>query len=260
MTSNSRIVLITGANTVSPLPPKRSTKLTYFKGLGYGIAKHLTSQHKEYHVLIGSRSLSRGEAAASELQKEGLSVEAIQIDVTDDTSIAAAASHVKEKFGHLDVLVNNAGIAAEENFSPSNPSRQVFQNVFNTNVFGAFAVTEAFTPLLNASPLSHPQVQFTSSIIGSLTLYHEKSAPHSSMLLPVYRSSKSALNMLTLYFRDIGKERGWEVNANCPGPIATNINNGVGLPMEVGVINAVNLIIEGGKTGTFSNKEGPLPW
>lgn len=241
---NTKIVLITGAN----------------QGIGYQMAKQLTSQHKGYHVLMGARSISRGEAAASELQNQGLSVEPIQIDVTDDASITAAASQVKSKFGHLDVLINNAGIAPDENFSPTNPSRDVFQKVFNTNVFGAFVVTEAFTPLLNASPLPHPQVQFTSSGLGSLTNYVNK-LDFSDTVLPAYRSSKAAVNMLCLHFNHVGKERGWEVNANCPGFVATSINgySGTG-SAESGAINAVRLVVEGGVSGTYSNKEGTIPW
>jgi len=94
----STIVLITGAN----------------QGIGFEIAKKLAREHPDYHVLLGSRNPSRGLEAASKLQAENLSVEAITIDVCSDSSIATAAKLVEEKFGKLDVLINNAGIGLDD--------------------------------------------------------------------------------------------------------------------------------------------------
>ena len=95
--TNSTIALVTGAN----------------KGLGLETSRQLASPPYNYHVLMASRDASRGEAATSFLHSQGLSVEHILLDVTDDESIVEAASFVNEKYGHIDVLVNNAGILIE---------------------------------------------------------------------------------------------------------------------------------------------------
>lgn len=138
-----KVALVTGAN----------------KGIGHEIAKQLAE--RGYVVLLGSRDLARGEAAARTLRGE---VRPLQLDVTNRTSIAAAAARVREELGRLDVLVNNAGIArgredrdnSIENIrrrgAPSSASLDEIREVFETNLFGAIAVTQAFLPLLRDAP------------------------------------------------------------------------------------------------------------
>ncbi|KAL6822083.1 hypothetical protein J3E69DRAFT_368237 [Trichoderma sp. SZMC 28015] len=235
---SSKIVLVTGAN----------------QGIGFQIAKSLSSK-PGYHVLVGSRDTQRGIKAAKDLQEQGLNVEPITIDVTSDNSIAEVVQQVKSKFGRLDVLINNAGVCLnDERTSP--PSLRNFQDTFAVNTFGATLTTEAFIPLLTAS--SAPRVVFVSSFMGSLT--HR---PESPIPLPIYRSSKAALNMIMLHYALKYKDAGWKVNATCPGYCATNLNGFVGKddPAD-GALNAVRLATMGedGETGTFSNKEGSLAW
>lgn len=127
--------------------------------------------------------------------------------------------------------------------------------MFNTNVIGHAVVTEVFTPLLDAS--TSPNVIFMSSAMGSLGTYEKSGQP----FLPVYRSSKSALNMLFLSCATQNKAKGWRVNACCPGYVATALNHFAGTgTVESGAINAVRLVVEEKGTGTFSKKEGPIPW
>ncbi|KAJ4860075.1 short chain dehydrogenase domain-containing protein [Trichoderma breve] len=235
---SSKIVLVTGAN----------------QGIGFQIAKSLSSK-PGYHVLVGSRDTQRGIKAAKDLQDQGLNAEPITIDVTSDNSIAEVVQQVKSKFGRLDVLINNAGVCLnDERTSP--PSLRIFQDTFAVNTFGAALTTEAFIPLLTAS--SAPRVVFVSSFMGSLT--HR---PESPVPLPIYRSSKAALNMIMLHYALKYKDAGWKVNATCPGYCATNLNGFVGKddPAD-GALNAVKLATMGedGETGTFSNKEGSLAW
>lgn len=235
---SSKIVLVTGAN----------------QGIGFQIAKSLSSK-PGYHVLVGSRDTQRGIEAAKDLQGQGLNAEPITIDVTSDNSIAEVVQQVKSKFGRLDVLINNAGVCLnDERTSP--PSLRNFQDTFAVNTFGATLTTEAFIPLLTAS--SAPRVVFVSSFMGSLT--HR---PESPVPLPIYRSSKAALNMIMLHYALKYKDAGWKVNATCPGYCATNLNGFVGKddPAD-GALNAVRLATMGedGETGTFSNKEGSLAW
>lgn len=124
------------------------------------------------------------------------------------------------------------------------------------NTFGATLTTEAFIPLLKASPA--PRIVFVSSSIGSLALH-----PDYPVGLPIYRSSKAALNMIMLHYAFKYKDAGWKINAACPGFCATNLNNygGKDTP-ENGAVNAVRLATLGddGETGTFSNKEGIVAW
>ncbi len=82
------VALVTGAN----------------KGIGLQIAKELAL--KGFKVLVGTRHLALGEAAA-----KSVGAEAVELDVTDQTSIEAAALRIEDKLGRLDVLVNNAGIS-----------------------------------------------------------------------------------------------------------------------------------------------------
>jgi NAD(P)-dependent dehydrogenase (short-subunit alcohol dehydrogenase family) len=238
--ARSTIVLITGAN----------------KGIGFEIAKKLAREQPSYHVLLGSRDSERGAASAAKLQAENLSVEAITIDVTSDASIIAAASTVASKFGRLDVLINNAGIAIDEKHEAGKGSlRDIMFETYNVNVFGAVQAFETFEPLLEKS--ENPRVVFISSDLGS---FGKHLAPGG---YPVYRSTKSALNMLAMTYAYNYREKNWKINACCPGYVATDLNHfhGVG-SVESGAINAVRLATLGkdGETGTYSNKEGPLLW
>lgn len=133
--------------------------------------------------------------------------------------------------------------------------REAFSETYNTNVFGTVQVTESFIPLLEKS--SHPRIVFVSSRLGSFGV---DCVPNT---YPIYRSSKSALNMLCLSYSHRFEKQGWKINAACPGHVATNLN-GFEAPgtVESGAINIVRLATVGkdGETGTFSTKEGPLPW
>ena len=119
------------------------------QGVGYETAKNLVLSAAEYHVILGSRDTSKGEAAAEELRsspgiKGTISME--QIDVTDQQSIEEAAGRIESKYGRLDILVNNAGIIS----MASPPTTDALRRVLETNVIGALGVTEAFVPLLGS--------------------------------------------------------------------------------------------------------------
>lgn len=149
--SGPNIVLITGGN----------------RGIGLGVARNLALQYPDYTVIISSRSLEEGKKAASLLNAEGLtSVTSIEIDVTSDASVSAAKNHIEESYHHLDVLINNAGIALDIKDREKYSLREMMKRTYDVNVFGAAAVTEAFIPLLEKS--SNPRIVFTSSTVGSL--------------------------------------------------------------------------------------------
>lgn len=175
--------------------------------------------------------------------------------VTSDESIASAVRMIGLKYGRLDVLVNSAAI--DEGGVTGLALRKIYKDIFDVNTFGAAVTTEAFLPLLNKS--SAPRIVFMSSELGSLAASSEKFP----VLLPVFRSSKSALNMIMLHYAKKHKEKKWKINASCPGFVVTDMNKytGPGTP-ESGAVNVVRLATlgEDGETGTFTNAEGPIAW
>jgi NAD(P)-dependent dehydrogenase (short-subunit alcohol dehydrogenase family) len=238
------------------------------QGIGLQIAKDLVSHG--FTVLVGSRNFERGEAAAKEIGPDAV---AIQLDVTDQTSIAVAAERVRNEFGHLDVLVNNAAISNTglksfesiqeyaKSTRPSNVSFDEMRAVWDTNVFGVLAVYQAMLPLLLEAPAA--RIVNVSSGVGSLTRNADPVCPYRAIFGPVYPASKTALNAITLAMALELESTNIKVNAACPGYTATNLNNYSGTQtVEEGAKEPVRLALLGpdGPTGKFSNSEGPLPW
>ncbi|XXG93934.1 hypothetical protein Hte_000184 [Hypoxylon texense] len=202
---NQKIVLITGGN----------------QGVGYETAKNLLLFSPDYHVILGSRDASKGEAAAKELQAtEGIkgTVSSTQIDVTDDQSVDAAALRVASEYGRLDVLVNNAGIVS----MASPPTREALRPILETNVVGALSVTEAFLDLLRKSTHKPPRLVFVSSSTGSITHAADPNSPYYSPGATEYRTSKAALNMMMVMYYARLKPEGFFVFGADPGLCATN--------------------------------------
>ena len=246
------VALVTGAN----------------QGIGLQIAKDLVTHG--FTVLVGSRNLERGKAAAEDVGPEA---RAIQLDVTDHASIAAAAGRIRNELGRLDVLVNNAAISntskqpdmSVEEYAkltrPSNVSLEEVRTIWETNVFGVLAVTQAMLPLLREAPAA--RIVNVSSGVGSLTRTSEPSYPYRSIFGPGYAASKTALNAMTVALAIELESTGIKVNAACPGYTKTNLNNYSGTQtLEEGAREPVRLALLGqdGPTGTFSNSSGPLPW
>jgi NAD(P)-dependent dehydrogenase (short-subunit alcohol dehydrogenase family) len=249
---NKPVALITGAN----------------QGIGLQIAKELAA--KNFTVLVGSRDYARGEEAAKTVDGDA---HPLQLDVTDQASIAAAAERVRNEFGRLDVLINNAaisntglrpGIPIEEyakSTRPSTVSLDEMRAVFETNVFGVVAVTQAMLPLLRESAAA--RIVNVSSGVGSLTRNSDPAYPYRPIFGPVYPASKTALNAVTLAMAIELESTAIKVNAACPGFTKTNLNNYTGTQtVEEGAREPVRLALLGsdGPTGTFSNADGPLPW
>ena len=244
--TETTIVLVTGAN----------------QGIGYYIAKQLASEHPDYHVIMAGRNSETIQKAAGELGSSGLSVEPIILDVNHDESIAKAAKQVEDKYGHLDVLINNAGITQRYVDPKGKSRRQIMGAVFDTNVFGTYETTEAFTPLL-AKSTKTPRIVFVSSSVGSLQLRTDPKTPTRATPFTEYPSSKAAMNMICLHYAVKYEKEGWKVNASCPGLCKTHLNGfSRGDPPEDGALNACRLATLGsdGETGTFSDRSGPVPW
>lgn len=242
------LVLITGAN----------------QGLGYEVVQQLSLQNR-YHVLLGSRDYSKAQSAIEAItdmnttDTASTSVEPIQIDVTSDESISAAAQTVEAKFGHLDILMVNAGISR----APGS-TRAHYQQVYDTNLFGAAVTVDTFLPLLRKS--TNPggkRIAFTSSDLSSMQIALTSGDVYCGKNLPVYRSSKSALNMLMISYARLLEEEGFVVSASNPGFCSTNLNNNKGPkdPKEGAkeLIKAIELSAEQAH-GHVVDENGWLAW
>ncbi|MGX1197867.1 SDR family NAD(P)-dependent oxidoreductase [Parvibaculum sp. MBR-TMA-1.3b-4.2] len=249
---NKPVALVTGAN----------------QGIGFQIAKDLVANG--FSVLIGSRDFERGEIAATEI---GPDAHAIQIDVTDQASIAAAAARVRNEFGRLDVLVQNAAImttkahpgtieAYVKATRASIVSLDEMRAVWETNVFGVLAVYQAMLPLLRETPGA--RIVNVSSGSGSLTVSANPDLPYRDHFSPLYAASKTALNALTLAMAIELEPEGINVNAVTPGFTRTAMNAYEGTEtVEEGASEAVRVALLGkdGPTGTFTHATfGTVPW
>jgi NAD(P)-dependent dehydrogenase (short-subunit alcohol dehydrogenase family) len=238
-----KIALITGAN----------------KGLGFEIARQLGEQG--IIVLLGARDEVRGRQAADSLTARGLSVTPLRIDVTDRASIAGAAREIERRFGRLDILVNNAGIAGSFSVPPSEATPDQLREVYDTNVFGVVAVTNAMLPLLRRSTAG--RIVNMSSHVGSLTLNSDPGSGLRNLNLITYQSSKTVLNAITVAYAKELRETRIKVNAANPGLTATDLNNHRGdRTAEQGAVIAVRLATLGpdGPTGTSQDENGTVPW
>jgi NAD(P)-dependent dehydrogenase (short-subunit alcohol dehydrogenase family) len=249
---DKRVALVTGAN----------------QGVGLQVAKELVANG--LIVLVGSRSIERGEVAVREI---GIGAIALQLDVTDGASIAAAAEHICEEYGRLDLLVNNAGISNTRRGSlslqdyakmsrPSNASLDEMRAVWETNVFGILAVYQAMLPLLRKS--SDARIVNVSSGVGSLTVNADPAYPYHAMFGPIYPASKAALNAITLAIMIELESTDIKVNLVSPAFTKTNLNGYQGTEsVEDGSREVVRVALLGpdGPTGTFTRWEDEtIPW
>jgi NAD(P)-dependent dehydrogenase (short-subunit alcohol dehydrogenase family) len=236
--ANKKVALVTGAN----------------KGLGLEIVRQLAQ--KGFTVVLAARDEAKAEAAASGLQADGLDVHPVKLDVTVASDIAKLPGILADKFFGLDVLVNNAGVAAD---GKSSSRVQDLRNTYETNVFGAFAVTEALLPLLKASPAG--RIVNQSSILGSLSFIG--TAQGGAYTTPGYTSSKAALNMLTVVAAYELKDTKIKVNAAHPGWVKTDMGGDQApLDVEEGAKTAVELatLPDDGPTGGYFHLGKVLPW
>jgi NAD(P)-dependent dehydrogenase (short-subunit alcohol dehydrogenase family) len=203
-------------------------------------------------VWIAARDRGRGVGAA-----ESIGARFVELDVTDEASVAAAAD-VVARAGGLDVLINNAGIVGPRPQVPETTAEDV-RTTFETNVFGPVCVVRAFTDLLDASVA--PVVVNVSSGIGSLGYASDPNGPAAAILLLGYSSSKAALDMLTIKWARAHPR--WRVNAADPGFTATDLNSHRGTQtVQEGTDAIVRLacVTPDGPTGTFADRHGTVPW
>ena len=244
-----KTALITGAN----------------KSIGFETARQLLQQG--YYVYLGSRNPENGQRAVAQLHAEGLSqVEPIQLDVTDNASVAAARAEIGKKTDVLDVLINNAGISGALPQSATETGIGVFRELFDTNVFGVVLVTQAFMDLLRKSP--EPRIVNVTSGLGSLTLKTDPAWKYYHVPSTAYSLSKSALNAYTIALAYELRDTPFRVNAVDPGYTATDFNHHSGpgtVPDAAARVVKTSLLASDGPTGQFFSDDnapetGISPW
>jgi NAD(P)-dependent dehydrogenase (short-subunit alcohol dehydrogenase family) len=204
----TKIALITGGN----------------KGIGFETARQLGS--RDMTVLVGARDTGRGRKAEQALRDGGADARFVQLDVTDAKSVQQAAEWIEAEYPRLDVLVNNAGTATvtRRGYPPSQTSLADMRAVYEVNVFGVVAVTNAMLPLLRRAPAA--RVVNVSSEVGSITAQGDPAHPLGQMPASVqYPSSKAALNMITVMYAKELRDTPVKVNAANPGFTATDFND-----------------------------------
>ncbi len=229
------------------------------KGIGLAIAKALAEA--DFFVWIGARDKHRGEQAVATLQKAGLDVGLLELDVALEESVYHAAAELSTHISSLDVLVNNAGIAVDMTKAPSEVRMADMKAVYEVNLFGPVRVTQAFLPLLKAA--NQARIVMMSSGVGSLTLITDPTSIYSTVNLLDYTSSKVALNAVTVSFAKELEPFGIKVNAVEPGHVRTDLNGNTGvLTPEEGAAIAVKMAMLGpdGPTGGFFGSHGRQPW
>lgn len=234
MEQEARIALVTGAN----------------RGIGLEVCRQLAQQG--YTVMLGARDHDKGAQAAAPLIERGLPVVPCALDVTDPASIEALATELEQRYGKLDVLVNNAAILYDTWQRALSADLAVVHDALETNTFGPWRMCQAFVPLLRRS--RHGRIVNVSSEAGSLSSMGAGT--------PAYSLSKTALNALTRMLAAELRSSGILVNAVCPGWVATDMGGSGGRPVAQGAASVVWAVTlpDDGPSGGFFRDGRALPW
>jgi NAD(P)-dependent dehydrogenase (short-subunit alcohol dehydrogenase family) len=222
------------------------------RGLGYEACRQLAQLG--LRVLLGARDLTKGKSAAYQLnEKEGLDVKFYQLDVSDQNSISNIVREVDQRFGRLDVLVNNAAILYDTWQEAVNADLEVVNDALRTNLFGPWRLSQAFIPMMKAN--RYGRIVNVSSLGGSLQYMTYGGTP-------AYSISKAALNMLTRKLAAELVNTGILVNSVDPGWVATDMGGRGGRSVHEGakgIVWAATLSDDGPSGGCFCDGK-VVPW
>lgn len=223
------------------------------RGLGRAAAYRLATM-PNHLVIATARNTADLAPLCSKLELSGHSLETYRLDVTDDVSVGALRDWIAERFGRVDVLINNAGVLLDR-YSTSILELPVdtLRATLETNLFGALRVSQALLPLMRASRAG--RVVNLASGMGQLAEMEAGA--------PAYRISKTALNALTRILATEMAEYHIKVNSVCPGWCRTDLG-GPEAPRspEEGIDSVVWLatLSDDGPTGGFFRDRQPIPW
>jgi NAD(P)-dependent dehydrogenase (short-subunit alcohol dehydrogenase family) len=195
MTQSTKITLVTGAN----------------RGIGLELCKQLAE--KGYKVLMGSRDLEKGKNSAAKLKELNLDIVPVELDLHNPETLQNTYRFVKEQFGRLDVLINNAGIYCDGNHRLAELPTGVLEGTMNTNFFAPYQMVRTFLPLMQKN--NYGRIINVSSGFGQMS---EMRAPGYGS----YKISKLALNGLTQVLA-AEVSGNIKINAVCPGWVRTDM-------------------------------------
>ncbi|MFZ5892746.1 MAG: SDR family NAD(P)-dependent oxidoreductase [Myxococcota bacterium] len=241
-----RIVLVTGAT----------------RGLGLEVASRLAVNG--HLVVLAGRDARVAEQRAAEIRARGGEATAIALNVLEADSVDRAAQELSDRFGRLDVLINNAGVMLDGSWSGNTApsvSESVLRQTFDTNFFAVVRVTQALLPILRRG--RDPHIVNVSSLMGSLTLHAQADGPLSGFKPFAYDASKAALNAFTTHLAEAVKPAGIRVNSVHPGWVRTELGTSAAtLSVEDGARPIVDLarLRTPFFTAKFIQEGGELPW
>jgi NAD(P)-dependent dehydrogenase (short-subunit alcohol dehydrogenase family) len=233
---DQRIALVSGAN----------------RGIGLEISRQLA--RRGLKVVLTSRSAAKGRGAIKALAADRIEVDYQPLDVTSPVSIKALAGHVAERYGRIDVLVNNAGVMLDPRGSRVLDAKpKIFRDTLETNLLGPLQLTQALVPLMKKH--GYGRIVNMSSGQGQLS--------DMGVGTPAYRVSKTALNALTRTFAAELQGTGILVNSMCPGWVKTDMGGpNAPLTVEQAADTAVWLatLPDDGPNGGFFRDRQPIAW
>lgn len=244
---SKKIALITGAN----------------KGLGFETARQLGKEGVS--IIAAARNKEKGIAAVNKLKEEGIDATFLQLDVDKDTDIQFAFNYIQEKYGKLDILINNAGIQVDGAGWGDNTATTIkedaLRQTMDTNFFNVVKLTNTLLPLIKKSDAG--RIVNLSSILGSLEYHSDATSPIYGSKLFAYNTSKSALNSYTIHLAAALANSNVKVNSVHPGWVKTEMGTEAA-PMEIndGVKTSVAMALlpNDGPTGKFVHMDSELPW
>jgi NAD(P)-dependent dehydrogenase (short-subunit alcohol dehydrogenase family) len=217
------------------------------RGIGLETCRQLAALG--HRVVLTARDPAKAQAAARQIGPE---VHPARLDVTDPDSAAALADELRDRYGVVDVLVNNAAIHYDTWQRPAGADLTVAREAVETNLFGPWQLVQALLPLLRAS--EHGRIVNVSSSSGALDGLGART--------PAYSVSKLALNGLTkMLAADLAPDR-ILVNSVCPGWVATDMGGSGGRPVAEGAAGLVwaATLPDDGPTGGFFRDQVAIPW
>jgi NAD(P)-dependent dehydrogenase (short-subunit alcohol dehydrogenase family) len=234
MSSTNPIVVVTGGN----------------RGIGFEICRQLAERGAQ--VVLTARKPEAGEQALKKLAAQNLSARFQPLNVTDPASVAGLRDFLEGTFGHLDVLINNAGIITDEEASGLEVKLATVRATLETNTLAPLHLAQTLVPLLKRSRAG--RIVNMSSGMGALSEMEGGDA--------AYRISKAALNAVTGILA--AELRGAvAVNSMCPGWVRTDMG-GANAERDVsqGADTAVWLALDAPQdlTGKFLRDRKVIAW
>ncbi len=226
-------------------------------GANRGLGAEVSLQMAElgFRVIVAARSVEKAQPIVDQIVAAGGVATSFKLDVTQPSDAKALAAYVRDAFGRLDVLVNNAGIAVDQWVSGFDVDLDVVRATLDTNLIGVLNCCQQLMPIMREQ--HYGRVVNVSSELASLELMEMGSTL-------AYRVSKTALNSLTkLLALELKEEGNILINAACPGWVRTELG-GEGAPRSVAegadTIVWLTTLAEGSGSGGLYRDRALYPW